>query len=549
MSCWPVPSVLPLLSRIKRHSLSRLTSLLGLSGLIGLSGCGVAIDDLTDPVINRQAGNQYQLSVRVEPANGAVSVINVNAVTSQGTIALAPTGNHRWAGTIQLPACANGFDLRYEATWQQGLAGNIHAEPFAGATQKWLTGVPGAACGGGTGRRFVVDSNVDLPDLVPGDGRCLAFGGVCTLRAAVMEANALRGQDRIELASTTYGLNRAGEDDNAANGDLDITDEVAIVGTGATQITGAGHGDRIFDIRPGASTPVRVELRNLTISNGAATDGAGVRNHGILQMIGVTLRDNVAVTAGGGLFNEGGTVILRDVDVRNNRAGTYLASSGGGLFSRGDSADVEIRASSVIGNHSMKQHGGGVSIEAGHFYARDSTFADNRSAVHGGAFYILPNARVDLRQVTITGNVADADDSGAGNGGGINHPVGSGWVRVANSIIAQNRAVQGPDCNGHLDSSGFNLLGTDASCAGPAPPWDLVGSGFNVLDPKLAVLGPGGRFRRPELGSPVIDAARLTAPNDADFPACTHVDQAGNARPRGPYVNGRQRCDIGAIER
>ncbi len=44
---------------------------------------------------------------------------------------------------------------------------------------------------------FNVDSTGDLPDLMPGDGKCEASGVVCTLRAAIEEANATAGKDEI----------------------------------------------------------------------------------------------------------------------------------------------------------------------------------------------------------------------------------------------------------------------------------------------------------------------------------------------------------------
>ena len=47
---------------------------------------------------------------------------------------------------------------------------------------------------------FVVNSTSDMGDANPGDGVCDAGGGVCTLRAAIMEANALAGADVIQFA-------------------------------------------------------------------------------------------------------------------------------------------------------------------------------------------------------------------------------------------------------------------------------------------------------------------------------------------------------------
>ena len=73
---------------------------------------------------------------------------------------------------------------------------------------------------------FSVNNSNDLPDANPGDGKCETTNGngICTLRAAIQEANALAGADTILLEATTYQLQRAGNDDTALNGDLDITD-------------------------------------------------------------------------------------------------------------------------------------------------------------------------------------------------------------------------------------------------------------------------------------------------------------------------------------
>jgi CSLREA domain-containing protein len=68
---------------------------------------------------------------------------------------------------------------------------------------------------------------VDAPDGVPGDGVCetLPGNGICTLRAAVIEANARPGIDGIVVPTGIYNLTRPGDDASALNGDLDITDD------------------------------------------------------------------------------------------------------------------------------------------------------------------------------------------------------------------------------------------------------------------------------------------------------------------------------------
>jgi len=90
-----------------------------------------------------------------------------------------------------------------------------------GPGQQW--GIYGAALVN-LGATFHVNSTVDEPDANPGDGLCLTVSGVCTLRAAIMEANANPGHDTIMLPTNTYVLPLDGLNENAAaTGDLDIT--------------------------------------------------------------------------------------------------------------------------------------------------------------------------------------------------------------------------------------------------------------------------------------------------------------------------------------
>lgn len=50
------------------------------------------------------------------------------------------------------------------------------------------------------GFTFIVNSSKDAADRQPGDGACATAAGVCTLRAAIQEANALAGLDQIHFA-------------------------------------------------------------------------------------------------------------------------------------------------------------------------------------------------------------------------------------------------------------------------------------------------------------------------------------------------------------
>src|SRR5437588_4239553 len=69
---------------------------------------------------------------------------------------------------------------------------------------------------------FTVSSTLDAT-VASINGICATAGGVCTLRAAIQEANAHSGDDIINLPPGTYTLSIAGRmEDAAATGDLDI---------------------------------------------------------------------------------------------------------------------------------------------------------------------------------------------------------------------------------------------------------------------------------------------------------------------------------------
>src|SRR5262249_23028818 len=120
----------------------------------------------------------------------------------------------------------------------------------------------------------------DATDINPGDGVCATSGGGCSLRAAVQEANALPGTDRIFVPAGVYVLSLAGAgEDQAATGDLDLTDSVGIFGAGAVLTVIDGNGtDRIFHVIPpstGFPQQTNAWIVGMTLRNGRTADLGG----------------------------------------------------------------------------------------------------------------------------------------------------------------------------------------------------------------------------------------------------------------------------------
>ena len=276
---------------------------------------------------------------------------------------------------------------------------------------------------------FMISATGDSFDNVFGDGVAANRDGVESLRAAIQETNALAGPDTIYLTSGTFTLTFDGvDDDNALTGDLDITGDLTIIGAGAENtIIDGGDIDRVFDILAGAN----VTISGVTIRNGNARNGGGVRNFGTLTLKDSIVEDNVAEgffdSVGGGIANaEGATLTLDGVIVRNNTAEIH----GGGLYSTDSTATV---INSVFENNSTEMDGGGISVFNGRLDMTGGAIRNNSADLAGGGLS-MESAVISLTEVSVTGNAALEE------GGGINVFGNDAELRIFTSTIADNTA-------------------------------------------------------------------------------------------------------------
>lgn len=229
------------------------------------------------------------------------------------------------------------------------------------------------------GVTFTVTAVTDVVDNLPGDGACETApgNGMCTLRAAIMEANALIGADTIVLPEATYDLTIAGADeDESATGDLDITESLTIHGAGKTNtfVFATGLGDRILDIFYSADT---VSISDVYFGGGAADRGGGIRNNASLVLAGVNVVGSDA-DDGGGIYNSQ-KLDLVDVSFQSNTA----VYNGGGLYNLG-----VLRADDCyFGYNEANEDGGGAYLTSTSSQVLvDSMFSDNSANYGGGIF-------------------------------------------------------------------------------------------------------------------------------------------------------------------
>lgn len=277
----------------------------------------------------------------------------------------------------------------------------------------------------------------------------------------------------LEVANSTLDGNVA----NRAGGALEVTADTTSTFDGCT-VTGNIGGPS------GTANP----------GNGGAVHISG---SGSVEATASSFTGNEAGNEGGGLWNSGaGTLtIARSAIVANS------APDGGGLFNQAGSGQTTVSNTTVSGN--LAQNGAGIRIEGG---------------------------TMDLLQVTVAANTADAA------GGGID--VTAGALNSVNSLVADNTATTGPDVNGSFTAVSFTLVEDAAGSSGI-----MDGSAGNIVgtDPMLTALTNNGgptASHRPLDCSIAVDAGDNTAA------ATLPTDQRGSgfARLFGPAV------DLGAIE-
>lgn len=338
---------------------------------------------------------------------------------------------------------------------------------------------------------FVVTKTADTAD-----GVC---DSDCSLREAVIAANATAGDDVIELPAGTYGLTIKGPPSvNPAYGDLDIERE-----QGTTTILGAGrevtvvdasglradplpNPDRVFTVHFGAG----LELVGITVTggytlNGSDQDGGGIWNwNGELTVTDSLVEGNVAAQDGGGIANSFGTAWIANTIIRDNDTDPpeYTTTGhGGGVYNSGtmtiSASTIELNASdwgggvaselwledyepmmtiesSTIASNTARHGGGAANIatlpgaEQATMTLVDSEVVDNTadrdsSANEGGGLLNLgPDATMHVVDSTISGNLVTGFHSvhpKDGSGGGIHNR--SGVVEVTGSTISDNEAV------------------------------------------------------------------------------------------------------------
>lgn len=417
---------------------------------------------------------------------------------------------------------------------------------------------------------FDVDTNADSIDAAPGDGICADAASRCSLRAAIMEANALEGADQIDLPAGVFAFELAGADEDAgASGDLDIADDLAIEGAGAdSTIVDAAALDRVVDVRGGSAIRFEgVTLRNGFLQQSGADGGAGLRiapgAHVALE--DVAIRDNrTAQTFSGVAIESQGCIegervrVLDNRDIKSTGSAFAIATVHVWQPEAGDLGTCfALEDSEISGN--LADFAGAIESDYVPITLRRTLVADNE-ARFAGALLLNLQAHTLLENVTLSGNRGNpgailndggshltlvnstvtkntgVGDLGTTVGGIQDVHGGFGLTFLTNTIVAGNGpGFSADDCDRAVSVDGGNLIGDADDCHFDAQPSDQLG-----VDPELAPLADNGGFTRTHApGAAAIDHGGATCPGE---------DQRGLPRPVDGDGDGTAICDAGAVE-
>jgi predicted outer membrane repeat protein len=355
---------------------------------------------------------------------------------------------------------------------------------------------------------FTVDDVNDLPDVNAADNVCRTAANTCTLRAAIMQANATPAVDTIRLRDRVYKLNRPGTDNSASRGDLDIRQNVYItVLPAGAQATVQGNGlsnDGIFHVlggnnvrierlvidQQGAGTTgvgvhtepgTRVRMDNVQIVNCVTTgNGGGILNQGEMTLANSLVGSNRASSAnGGGIFNENAaSLTLEATRLRSNTA----RADGGAIYSRGR---VLMRQSAILSSSATR--GGAIFQEAGATRMADSTIVANKASDRGGGAFVRAGA-LEMTRSTAEGNTAGVSGGALWNSPG-------GTMSLVNSTLSGNRAQNHGGgvyndrgrINAYSITISANAADSDNDGSGQGGGiWNAAGGAVAVIDTVLA---------------------------------------------------------------
>ncbi len=198
----------------------------------------------------------------------------------------------------------------------------------------------------------------------------------------------------------------------------------------------------------------------------------GIYNKGTLTLdAGSHVCHNYGTTFGGGIWNEGGSVTIKDGAEISYNCADSTNSRGGGIRNGGDGSSVKMEGGTIAHNSSYFW-GGGVMLQGGEFTMTGGTIAFNKSTglaadIGGGGIWI------DEGTFRMSGNSILCGNEAKVKGGGIHLEHDTAIVEITGGTISGNKVTAGSGGgifinNGSLSLNGGTIENNSASQNGGA---------------------------------------------------------------------------------
>jgi hypothetical protein len=202
---------------------------------------------------------------------------------------------------------------------------------------------------------------------------------------------------------------------------------------------GKATGGAIFwDNRGGAifansSSP---QITHCTIRNNIAlTQGGGIYVNGssagpFPQISYCSIVNNSALNSlGGGIYINAGSFHITDCIISGNTAG----STGGGLYIQSGATDTVNISNCIISDDSSSGYGGGIYVVDGYTFIDGCTITGNKARLTGGGLY--SGGDLSLTNSTVQGNISW--------GGTVNYEIGGGGFIAYKNTFVHNCIIAG----------------------------------------------------------------------------------------------------------
>jgi len=286
---------------------------------------------------------------------------------------------------------------------------------------------------------FAVTDTGDASDADTGDNVCATAGAVCTLRAALEQANALgAGPHTITLPDGTFTI---------ATTLPSVTSDVAVIGASAAtsivQSSAPGH-PRIFLVPSGG----RLALTGVTLTGAQVAGGSA-----ILATGGEVDLSSCAITSNSGGAVKASVAAAVEPPPTITATGTTFSSNTGGSALDVIDYSTMLDGCTFSGNQQTTSGlGAGIAIEAGSGVARShtivsSTFSGNTAG--GGAGISIDNVSgtpIQIDGCTFTNNVA----SGLSGYGGAAILSFTSGMEIIDTTFTDNHATAANDNGGAI---------------------------------------------------------------------------------------------------